>query len=193
MVDERTWPSIGILVSKSYICGYCGEYISSNMGFSGKVKTDINIGYSESIYVCHSCGCPTFFDYDENQFPGEIYGIDIKDAPSSVAKLYNEARECYSVKAYTASIMCTRKIIMNVAVDKGAPKGKKYVEYVRWLDSEGYLPQGSKVWVDRIRDKGNEANHEIVQMNEEDAKLMIDFVEMLLKLIYEYPAKAEST
>ena len=40
-----------------------------------------------------------------------------------------------------------------------------------------------------MRDRGNAANHEIPQVTKEDAKLLIDFVEMLLKLIYEYPGR----
>lgn len=193
MPDKRTWHQPGGITSKSYVCGHCGEYISSNQGFYDQAEISIegrSRAHKEYIYICHHCGCPTFFRYDGVRFPGSRYGEDIESIPSQVDELYREARDCFSVNAYTASVMCTRKIIMNVAVDKGADENKRYVEYVEWLDSEGYLPQGSKPWVDRIRDKGNEANHEIPQMTEQDARLMIDFVEMLLKLLYEYPAKA---
>jgi hypothetical protein len=43
--------------------------------------------------------------------------------------------------------------------------------------------------VDYIRTKGNEANHEITIMSDEDAKDLITFSEMLLKFVYEFPAK----
>lgn len=36
--------------------------------------------------------------------------------------------------------------------------------------------------------RGNEANHEINIMVEEDASELLEFCGMLLKLIYEYPA-----
>ena len=42
-------------------------------------------------------------------------------------------------------------------------------------------------WVDHIRKKGNEANHEITLMTDKDAKDLIVFLEMLLKFIYELP------
>ena len=44
-----------------------------------------------------------------------------------------------------------------------------------------------KDWVDHIRRKGNEANHEIVSMSRDDAKDLIIFIEMLLKFMYEFP------
>ena len=51
-----------------------------------------------------------------------------------------------------------------------------------------HSPDG-KAWVNRIREQGNEANHEIVVKSLNDAKEVIGFVEMLLKFIYEFPAR----
>jgi len=45
-------------------------------------------------------------------------------------------------------------------------------------------------WVDQIRDKGNDAAHELPQMTVEDAKELIEFTEMLLRFIYDLPARA---
>jgi hypothetical protein len=50
---------------------------------------------------------------------------------------------------------------------------------------------GAKDWVDHIRDKGNAANYEIVIMDRDTAEELIKFVEMLLKVIYEFPAAAK--
>jgi len=43
--------------------------------------------------------------------------------------------------------------------------------------------------VDHIRKKGNEANHEIILMDKKDAENLITFIEMLLKVIYDFPAR----
>jgi len=51
-----------------------------------------------------------------------------------------------------------------------------------------YVGDG-KGWVDHIRKKGNEANHEIVIMKKGDALDLITFIEMLLKFIYEFPSR----
>ena len=44
-------------------------------------------------------------------------------------------------------------------------------------------------WVDYVRRRSNEANHEIVIMTDTDSMALINCVEMLLRLIYEFPRK----
>ena len=77
---------------------------------------------------------------------------------------------------------------MHIAVEQGAAENMSFREYVDYLDDNGYLPPKSKEWVDHIRDQGNEANHEIIVKTANDAKKLIDFIEMLSKFIYEFPA-----
>jgi len=81
---------------------------------------------------------------------------------------------------------------MHLAVEKGAPQGKSFLEYVEYLSQKGYVPPDGKAWVDYIRTKGNEANHEIKIMSADDAKRLITFLEMLLKFVYEFPAQVPS-
>ena len=76
---------------------------------------------------------------------------------------------------------------MHIAVDKGAGEGLSFFKYVEYLDNNHYIPPNGKAWVDHVRTKGNEANHEIVIMQEDAASKLLVFVEMLLKLIYEFP------
>jgi len=82
---------------------------------------------------------------------------------------------------------------MHIAVTQGAEGGKTFLSYVKFLTDQGYVPQNGQTWVDHIRKKGNEANHEINLMGREDAEDLIAFSEMLLKLIYELPAKIPDT
>ena len=77
---------------------------------------------------------------------------------------------------------------MHIAVDKGAKPGGTFQGYVEYLANAGYVSPDGKVWVDHIRNKGNEeANHEIRLMSQADAEDLIVFSEMLLKLVYEFP------
>jgi Domain of unknown function (DUF4145) len=78
---------------------------------------------------------------------------------------------------------------MNIAVHLGAPEGNSFMSYVQYLADKGYVPPDGKGWVDHIRKKGNEANHEIKLMNKTDAEDLIVFSEMLLKFIYEFPKR----
>jgi len=81
---------------------------------------------------------------------------------------------------------------MHIAVQKGAEEGKPFTAYVEHLAAKGYVPPDGTAWVDYIRKKGNEANHEIHLVYQQDAEILIGFVEMLLKLIYEFPSKIPS-
>ena len=78
---------------------------------------------------------------------------------------------------------------MSIAVSKGAKEGLHFIEYVSFLSDKGYVPPDGKEWVDHIRTKSNEANHEIRIMTREEAEELINFSSMLLKLIYEFPEK----
>lgn len=178
------WIDKSKLDSKSYICSYCGEYISSQEGYC----TSGHASIASKIYICHNCNYPTIHDHNHNQFPNAPYGnvvgyIDNKD----VEALYDEARSCLSCDANTASVLCSRKLLMNIAVSKGAKEGLNFTEYVEYLSDKGYVPPDGKEWVDHIRRKGNQATHEISIMKREDAEELIDFIEMLLKFIYEFP------
>lgn len=82
---------------------------------------------------------------------------------------------------------------MNIAVSKGEAQGKTFAEYVDFLNSKGYIPPDGKEWVDKIRQKRNDATHEIPDMKKEDAEMLITFLEMLLRIIYEFPNRAKST
>jgi hypothetical protein len=76
---------------------------------------------------------------------------------------------------------------MNIAASQGAPAGESFLKYVTFLSDKGYVPPNGKHWVDHIRKKGNEANHEIALMTKEDATELVEFSEMLLKFIFEFP------
>ena len=76
---------------------------------------------------------------------------------------------------------------MNIAVQQGAQENQPFHAYVTYLDEKGFVPPNGKKWVDAIRKKGNEANHEIELMSEKDARNIVRFSEMLLRFIYEMP------
>jgi hypothetical protein len=77
---------------------------------------------------------------------------------------------------------------MHIAVSKGATPGESFVSYVEFLAQKNYIPPDARDWVDHIRTKSNEANHEITIMSKEDAEELLSFSEMLLKVIYQFPA-----
>jgi hypothetical protein len=186
------WHNIAEIASRAYTCGYCGRPLASNKGFVGDLATGVRgerLGGSAGIYVCHHCTCPTFFDFDEEQTPGVCHGDAVNGIDDAKVKdLYDEARRATGANCSTAAVLCCRKLLMHIAVDKKAEQGKPFAYYVDYLAAKGYVPPDAVGWVNHIREKGNEANHEIAIMSPDDAQELLDFIEMLLKLIYEFPA-----
>lgn len=117
------WDSSGNIESKNYICAYCGTPIASEKGWNANRK-------HAQIYICHVCTRPSFFDYTEgeNQFPGVVFGNPVEDIPEgTVALSYDEARNCTGARAYTAAVLSCRKLLMHIAVSKGAEEGKSFI------------------------------------------------------------------
>lgn len=174
------WQNIITIGSNKYTCFFCDSLVGSDKGYI----TDTG----DSIYICPHCSHPTYFAAGR-QFPSPSFGNRVGDVPDELEKLYEEARACTSTNAFTAAVLACRKILMHIAVEKGAKEGESFKHYVTYLADKGYVPPGGEGWVDHIRDKGNEANHEIVLMKTKDAEDLLTFIEMLLKFIYEFPSK----
>jgi hypothetical protein len=118
--------------------------------------------------------------------PSAKMGKEVDGLPTDVARLYDDARICTSSGAYTSAVLTCRKILMHVAVEKGAPPNKGFIVFVEFLADKNYLPHDGRDWVDYIRKKSNEANHDIQVMSAEDAEDLVTFTEMLLRLVYEF-------
>lgn len=176
--------------SLEYKCSHCGKHIASDKGFYSTLMQ----GRREFICICHFCQKPTYIDFQKNQFPGVAFGDAVDGIDDeSVKDLYEEARNCASVNAYTATAMACRKVLMNIAVAKGAEENQRFVQYVQYLASNHYIPPDGEKWVEHIKDKGNEANHEIQIVAKKDAEELIYFTEMLLSFIYAVPARFRKT
>jgi hypothetical protein len=179
------------LEPRSYVCGYCNHTVGPDKGWQTQQARNV-MGRTVPegiVYLCSLCGKPTYFEAAGKQYPGAPFGNDVDSLPPDVEALYDEARNCVTVNSFTAAVLTCRKLLMHLAVEKGAPEGKSFLHYVEYLADKGYVPPEGKGWVHHIRNKGNEANHEIKIMLKPDAQDLIAFSEMLLKFVYEFPAK----
>jgi hypothetical protein len=184
------WRNATEVPSRSFECSFCGNRVASIKGWDSIVVEHKTAYPGGAIYVCHHCTNPTYFTQQGQQIPGAGFGAVVSgiDEPE-IEVLYNEARRAHSASSYTAVVLCCRKLLMHLAVSKGAEEGLPFVKYVDFLDSNHFVPPGTRVWIDKIREKGNEANHEIVITSKPEAEEIISFCEMLLKILYEFPAK----
>jgi len=179
------WKNLQDLPNCSFACGYCNVYVSSVKGYA---LTDL-IGHQiGEVYICPSCGGPVFMSPNRDQYPSPPFGRPVQFVPDDLNRIYEEARRCTKENCYTASVMLCRKILMNIAVNKGAEVGLRFVEYINFLAEKGFIPPDGQPWVDHIRKKGNDASHKIELMDKNDAEMLIRFVEMLLRFIYEFPS-----
>jgi hypothetical protein len=180
------WKNAGAIKSISFTCGFCGNLIASSLGY------DNSSAGTWLIYICSHCRKPTFFQGD-SQLPGVAPGDSVGHLPVDIEALYTEARNCVAASSYTSAVLVCRKLLMNIAVAQGATPGETFIKYVEYLAAKGYVPPNGHGWVDHIRKKGNEANHEIVLMSKSDADDLVLFIEMLLKFMYEFPNKIPAT
>ncbi|HME03378.1 MAG TPA: DUF4145 domain-containing protein [Solirubrobacteraceae bacterium] len=192
-ISQRGNSQWGLAPSQEFTCAWCGRFVASTFGVDSGMNNDGSGQWAGSLRACTNCGYPSFMDQSGRITPGVAYGDDVSDAPEQVAQLYGEARDCVSVGANHAAVMVCRKILMNVAVLQGAAEGASFVTYVTYLVDHHLIPPGAARWVDEIRQIGNDANHEIIEIGETDAKAAVDFVAMLLKLLYEFPARGNAS
>ena len=175
------WQRLEQLQSNQFRCGYCGYSVANDRGYFN------NAG--GRIYICPNCESPSYFDDWDKQTPGVQFGNEVAHLPQGLEQLYREARSCCAAAAYTAAVLSCRKILMNIAVEQGAAEGLSFIAYVDHLANAGFIPPNGRGWVDHIRRRGNEATHEIALMSKSDAEDLVAFVEMLLKFVFEFPAR----
>lgn len=190
MQRERNWEHVHTLSAKNYQCGYsdCGREVSSERGWFHHPNN--GAGVDGLIQICPMCKRPTFFDANQGtQVPGVSLGNTVNNLPPDILTIWSEIRTATSHSAYTSAVLTGRKLLMHIAVNQGAAAGLSFVEYVDYLVNNHFAPPNSRQWVDRIRAHGNEANHQIVVKTQADAEEIITFLEMLLKFIYEFPAR----
>lgn len=171
--------AVGVNAAR-YRCGYCSADVGSGSGWQTEAG---NVW----VRICPHCNGPTFFAADGSQWPGAKEGAPISNLPPDVQAIYEEARSGIAANAFTGTVMLCRKLLMHTAVGKGAEENKSFQHYVQWLIDEHYAPRGAEVWLDYIRARANDANHEIVVMTKDDAVGVLRFTEALLRGVYELP------
>lgn len=184
---SSNWFMLQNIYNKRYSCGFCSEKVSSEKGYKLGTKKDGSGPQIGGVYICPNCNYPTFFTPINDQIPSPSVGKSVSHVPGDLNQLYEEARSCTTNNCQTAAVLICRKILMNIAVGLEANENLKFYQYVDYLSDKGYIPPNGKQWVDHIRKKGNEANHEIKLMDAKDASDLLIFIEMLLKFIYEFP------
>jgi hypothetical protein len=164
----------------SFKCGHCGNDVtgivhSTFPDESGPIKW----------ILCPKCENGSVLTKDGTMHPFQLFGTSIVGLPADIDAAYAEARKCFSINAHTACEQMCRKILMHVAVEKGAEEGEKFEIYVDYLAKAGYVTPPMKGWVDLIRKNGNKSTHKLHAPDPVRAESTLVFTAELLKLVYE--------
>jgi len=113
--------------------------------------------------------------------------------PDHIRKDIDEAKLCFSVRAFRACAVMARRAIENACIDKGASKNRKSLqEKINELAEKGIITKDIKEWANVVRWVGNDAAHPgkgIV--TKEDAEDILELAEQFMHVIYVAPAIAK--
>ncbi len=168
----------------TYLCAHC------NTMTSGLIVARYQYGIKVEWLICTGCGHGSVYD-NRDLYPRSKFGPSIEGLPAEVEKAYEEARSCYSVNAFTACELICRKILMHVAVDKGAKENEAFTYYLSKLGEQGYITPPMTKWVALIREHGGKATHRIEAPDRKRAESTLMFTAELLRLIYEMEHMAD--
>ncbi len=181
--NKEQWYSIGNQRSKSFICWNCNKQVASEKAY---FTYDVGGYCSSFIYICPHCNAPNIYDDEKRPIMQPLPGKEITKLPENLEKIYYEIRKCMQSGCFNGAIMLMRKLIMHIAIEEGDKDGKTFEQYIDFLCSTGIVPKKSRNKADSIRKLGNSANHEIENRTQEEAQNCFEFIELLLRVNYEF-------
>ncbi len=166
-----------------YTCAYCDTKITGAVVAHATAPGSMTP--NTKWLVCTGCGGPSVVTPSGQVYPSVPFGPLLEGLPTEVNAAYSEARQCFSVSAFTACELICRKILMHIAVDKGAKEGDTFEHYIAHLESLGYVTPPMKAWVKLIKDHGNKSTHRLAAPDTTRAQSTLMFTAELLRLTYE--------
>lgn len=192
-IDERAikhWAPSEIGARFDYTCGHCNRNVTGRVvsNYHYPSPTDDMSISTIRFLICPSCSMGSVshnINQIEETTPGVRPGDNLEGLSPVINDAYNEARECFSIKAYTGCELLCRKILMYIGTDKGAPEGQSFLGYLDYLEQQGFITPTIKAWVDRIRQFGNLSTHDLTPPDKSRTEATLKFTMVLLRIIYE--------
>jgi hypothetical protein len=178
------------LAACSYKCGSCGQ------GTNGRVLATMKRERDKATIHWTVCTCPKREPailiecwgnlFSQHPAPRDFHAGE--NWPAELAQLYEEGAKSFAAGAYTASSMLSRKILMVCACERGDSDGKKFVEYVDFITQTVLSFAPARTAIDAIRTIGNDANHDVAFVTQDDARRALSIVTYMLNTIYSLPS-----
>jgi len=190
---------------QNFKCPHCHALCAFNCAYSARGYFS-GYWYPVSVWFCQSCvralfiqGQRTSIEHDansqfhiESKFP-TIEPSAHKHIPTGIADDFIEATKDYNNGAFKSSAVMARRTIQKICLNLGAKKGAKLVDQISSLKEESKLHPDLAEIATEIRFLGNNGAHPeedgLDEINNEDAKEIIDFTAELLDDLYVRPKK----
>lgn len=142
---------------------------------------------------CHNChNIMLVINQGEKIYPTALPSPSDERIPEDIRNDLDEAKMCFSVDCYRASIVISRRALQACCIDKGADKKDGLITQIDYLSNEGIITKDMKDWADIIRWIGNDAAHiNANEVSQEDAKEILNLAEQIFHIIYVAPAIAK--
>ncbi|MDX6760509.1 DUF4145 domain-containing protein [Streptomyces sp. F8] len=111
--------------------------------------------------------------------------------PESLRRQHSETHKCFSIRAYTATVVMVRRTLEGICIDQGA-QGKTLMQMLEHLAKSGKIEGRFHEWSQALRALGNEGAHFSTRaITAEDAADAVGFTEALMDYIYVYSKQFE--
>lgn len=190
-----------------YTCGHCGRDVSAALGLECQLagrtfKADKTCSVVD-VRLCTNClNATTFYRggvgfqagdaWFQEQIPAPLLGqafdaskLDGNDsAIKLIVELYDEARRAMGVNAPSCAVLMFRKLLMHIAVEKGAKTREGFSYYCDHLRTKNFVAVPQYPILTRIQKAGNAENHQIRRTTEKDARDLLNLMAHLIEGIY---------
>ena len=191
-------------MNQSIYCPYCHKYTSLD---SLTIRTGTSIGgrnvttsaswYDSSREIswamkkCNSCQNVVMLkNHGETIYPSPLPPPIDERIIEAVKIDLKEAKLCFSVSAFKATVVLSRRALKSICIDKGASKKKKLYEQIQDLANNDVITNDLKEWATEVRYIGNEGAHPDEEINSEDAEAILKLTEQIANVIYIMPEMA---
>jgi hypothetical protein len=121
-----------------------------------------------TMVQCHRCHEPTLQaredfggGFADDARPTTVYPAPPRlstSVPSGLRREWEEARTCFSAKAYAACVVMVRRTLEGTCADQGV-KEKHLAKALKHLAAEGLVDETLARWADALRIVGNQGAH----------------------------------
>ena len=152
----------------------------------------------KGTYRCSHCGRHMrvrIVGGELQETPQVLEFVGVTGAPAEVNLDFIEAQKCYDVEAYKATVVMCRRTLETMATLQGAT-GKNLLAKIKDLYNKDMSSKGTFNIATQVRQFGNYGAHPkndlLGEITKNDAAVVLEVTQHLLKDVYEIPEKVDA-